>query len=239
MRSTKLGAALASLAITAGTATLLAAGPAQADTPTEVTLTLSGQSSVTAPYRTEIGLLSGQVTDGVNPVTAGSVDLEQKLPGHDWKIVKTDDDLTDGVSFGTYGSRAKGNVKYRAHYLGGTDGVTTWDPARSDVVTVITLWRIRDTSSCPNGHCHISGRLGPSTRHHRVLVQIKRNGGWHRYRVLHTSLKSTYRVGVSGSRRGTRYRIIIAGTRRITATEKRYVVTLVPARNRTASLSPR
>jgi hypothetical protein len=239
MRSTKLGAALASLAITAGTTTLLVAGPAQADTATQITLTLSGQTSAVAPYRTDIGLLSSQVSDGVNPVTVGSVDLEQKLPGKDWKVVKTDDDLTDGVSFGSYGSRAKGNVKYRAHYLGGTDGVTTWDPARSDVVIVITLWRIRDTSGCPNGHCHVSGRLGPSTRHHKVLVQVKRSGAWHRYRVLHTSRKSTYRVAVSGSRRGTHYRIIIAGTRHITATEKRYVVTLVPARNRTSSLSLR
>lgn len=245
MRKTTLGAGLASLAITAGTATMLAAAPARADTATQITLTLNGHVSVVAPYRSDLGpelggpALSGQVTDGVNPVTVGSVDLEEKLPGKDWKTVRTDDDLTDGVAFGSYGSHAKGNVKYRAHYLGGTDGVTTWDPARSGVVFVITLWRIRDTSGCPKAHCHISGRLGPSTRHHKVLVQVKRHGGWHRYRVLHTTRRSTYRVGVSGSRRGTHYRIVIAGTRKITATEKRYVVTLVPARNRTASLSLR
>ena len=241
MRTTKVGAVLASLAITLGTAAVLEAGPAQADTPSEVTLTMSGKTAVTAPYGTFIGGLTGQVTDGVNPVTAGSTKLEQKLPGKDWKAVGTDDDdPTDGLSFGSYGSHARSKVKYRAHYLGGTDGVTIWDPAYSGVVTVITLWKIKDTSACPMGHhCHISGRLVPKAKHHKILVQVK-HGGWKKYRVLHTNRKSKYRVGVTGSRKGTKYRIIIAGTKKIAATEKRYIVTLVPARNaRAASLSLR
>jgi hypothetical protein len=249
MRTTKVGAVLASLAITAGTATLLAAGPAQANTTTTVQLTFtdpnSGQQYTgwRAPYGTDLGTLTSQVTtDGVTPVPVGAADLQQKLPGKDWKVARQDLDVSDGIDFGSYGSKARGNVKYRVHYLGGTDAttMTTYDASYSNAVSVITLWKIKDTSACPMGHhCHISGRLVPKAKHHKILVQVK-HGGWKKYRVLHTNRKSKYRVGVTGSRKGTKYRIIIAGTKKIAATEKRYIVTLVPARNaRAASLSLR
>jgi hypothetical protein len=45
--------------------------------------------------------------------------------------------------------------------------------------------------------------------------------------VLHTSAKGTYSVKVTGSRKGTKYRIIITGTKSITATSKGYKVILV------------
>ena len=105
-------------------------------------------------------------------------------------------------------------------------GDTTFAATVSNVVTVTTLWNFKDTSACPNGHCHISGKLIPRTRHHKILVQVK-HGAWHKYAVLHTSAKGKYTVKVTGSRRGTKYRIIITATKHITATKKGYIVTVL------------
>lgn len=147
MRTTKLGAALASLAISAGTTAVLAAAPAQAATATKVTLDMSGHSKVKGVYGDYLGTLGGQVTfkqaDGTtSTVSDGDAILQRRLPGKSWKAVKTDTD-PGYLYYGTYGSHAHGNVKYRVHYLGGTGTGTdgnpyTWDPAFSDVVTVGT-----------------------------------------------------------------------------------------------------
>lgn len=229
MSKTRLSAALASLALAAGTTAVLAAGPAHAgtDAPTTAKLKINQHTKVKGQYGDPIGYLEASVFDGNGGgVYAGSADLQQRLPGKGWKNVRTDSDGTDGIGFGSYGSHAKGNVQYRLHYLGGTDTNTsiTYAPSYSGVVTVTTLWNFKDTSACPNGHCHISGRLIPRTKHHKILVQVK-HGSWKKYRVLHTSSKGTYRVSVSGSRgHGTRYRIIIARTKSIVATKKTYRV---------------
>jgi hypothetical protein len=221
MRLTKFGAVLASLAVTIGASAVLSAAPAQAATATKATLSIGGHAKAKAQYGNLVGFLDASVTDeSGNPVT-GSTDLQQKVPGKNWKTVKTDTD-SGFVDFGSYGSHAKGNVQYRLHYLGDA----TFAPVFSNVVTVTTLWNFKDTSACPNGHCHISGKLIPKTKNHKILVQVK-HGSWHKYRVLHTSAKGTYKVPVSGSRKGTKYRIIIAATRTITATTKGYRVVLI------------
>ncbi|HEY3529365.1 MAG TPA: hypothetical protein VGK78_09450 [Nocardioides sp.] len=233
MLTTKLGAVLASLAITTGAAATLSATPAQAQLATSLTTTSSlkidGQTKITAPYGTLFSPFQAFVQDsnGV-AVQAGSTLLQRRLPGRSWATVKTDADPTEGgVSFGAYGTRNKGNVQYRLHYLGGTDTTTatTYGASFSPTVTVITLWKIKDTSACPYGKCHISGKLTPTTRNHKVAVQIKR-GSWQRYKVLRTNSKSAYRVGVSTiNGRTTKYRIIIAPLgHRITATKKLYTV---------------
>jgi hypothetical protein len=231
MRMTKLGAVLATLAITTGTAVLLVETPAQAGTPaaTKATLTMNQHRSVKGQYGDQIGFLEASVTDSNGGgVFTGRAVLQQRVPGRTWSKVKTDTDGSDGFRYGSYGSHARGNVRYRFHYLGGTDPSTsiTYAPAFSNVVTVTTLWNFKDTSACPNGRCHISGRLIPTTRNHKIVVQVK-HGAWKRFRVLHTSATGTYRVDVTGSRTGTKYRLIITGTKTITATMKGYKVILV------------
>jgi hypothetical protein len=225
MRMTKLGAVLASLAVAAGTTAVLSAAPAQAAgaTASKSTLSISGHAKAKAQYGNLIGFLEAHVTDASDvPVDGGSTDLQKKLPGKPWATVRTDADASDGVDFGTFGSHAKGNVEYRLHYLGDT----TFAASFSNVVVVTTLWNFKDTSACPNGHCHISGKLIPTTKNHKIVVQVK-HGGWHKYRVLHTSAKGKYSVKVSGSRKGTKYRIIITATKSITATKQGYKVTLL------------
>jgi len=234
MRTTRLGALLASLAITTGTLALVTVGPTQASAPTATTatLTINSQTQVKGQYGNLVGFLDATVTDGNGaPVSAGSAVLERQLPGRSWATVKTDSDGTDGFDFGSYGSHAKGNVRYRLQYLGGTDPVTsvTYAAAVSGVVKVITLWGFKDTSACPNGHCHISGRLIPKTARHKIVVQVK-HGSWVPYRTVRTSSTGSYRIGVTGSRKGTKYRMIITGTKSITATMKGYRVITVPAR---------
>jgi len=123
-------------------------------------------------------------------------------------------------------------VRYRFHYLGGTDPDTlvTYAPSYSNVVTVITLWNFNDTSACPNGRCHIGGRLIPRTKHHKIIVQV-RHGSWQPYRVVRTTTRGTYRIPVTGSARGTKYRMIITGTKQLTATVAHYRVTRVTSRD--------
>ena len=191
MRMTRLGAVLASLAVTTSIVTVLADGPTQADTPaaTTATLAINQQTTVKGQYGDPLGFLEASIADSNGGgVFTGSAVLQERVPGKPWANVKTDGDGTDGIDFGSYGSHAKGNVRYRLHYLGGTDADTsiTYAPAYSDVVTVITLWSFRDTSSCPNGRCHISGRLIPKTARHKVIVQVK-HGSWKPYRVVRTS----------------------------------------------------
>lgn len=221
MRTTKLGAVLASLAITTGTAAVLAAGPAQADTEmaTQVTLVQGDHGSVAALYGTYLGTFSSQVTttDGTNtPVPVGSADLQQKLPGKDWKTAKTDPDISDGISFGSYGSKAKGNVRYRVHYIGDTDTttMTTYDESYSNTIIVSTAWNLHPQASC-QPRCRFFGKLSPSAKHHKVLIQV-RHHGWKRYKVVRTNKRSRWTAFVKPSRgNGTYYRAVVAGNKNL------------------------
>src|SRR5262249_37089160 len=109
------------------------------------------------------------------------------------------------------------------------DTLTTYKPSLSSVVTVITAWNFKDTSSCPNGHCHIAGRLIPHVGRHKIVVEV-RHGSWKPYRTVRTSARGTYRVPVSGSWHGTKYRMTITGTRNLAAIIKKYRVIKVAAR---------
>jgi hypothetical protein len=221
MRTTKLGAVLASLAITTGTAAVLGAGPAQAATPTTVRLALGSEHKVAAKYKDYIGFFSGAVsytqTDGSTAaVTAGKAVLQRKLPGKPWRNVKTDGDAYF-LDYGTYGDHATGNMQYRVHYLGGTDGTTTWDPTYSNVVMVRTLWDLHENGTCKGG-CHFFGKLSPKARNHRVLIQVK-HGSWKKYKVVKTDRRSHWRANVVATfGNGTLYRAVVAGTRQETRT---------------------
>jgi hypothetical protein len=216
MRKTKLVAVLASFAISSGAAAVLAAAPAQADTPTQVRVDLGGYGSLTVLYGSYLGTFSTQISDGTDPVTVGAATLQQKLPGKSWKDVKTDGDVSDGVSFGQYGSRAKENVQYRVHYLGGTDTdtATTYSPSFSNNVVVRTAWDLHPKALC-QARCRFYGTLSPRASHHKVLIQVKHHG-WKRYRVVHTNSRSHWTVYVKPSRgAGTYYRAVVAGTQRL------------------------
>ncbi|HEX3932733.1 MAG TPA: hypothetical protein VHW64_18700 [Nocardioides sp.] len=218
MRSTRLGAALASLTITAGTATLLMAGPAMADTDTgtQAGLVLGGRTGTAVAYGDYLGTFDAAVSDGTNPVTVGAADLQQQLPGKTWKVVKSDADVSDGISFGSFGSKARGNVKYRLHYLGGTDTdtATTYAASYSNTVIVKTAWNLSPHALCTT-KCRFYGKLSPKAKHRKVLIQVKHHG-WKRYKVLHTNAHSHWNVVVKPSRgNGTYYRAVVAKTKQL------------------------
>jgi hypothetical protein len=237
MRLTTLGAALASLALSAGTTAVLAAGPAhaQTDTPTQVSTSLGGYGKLTAYYGTYLGTFSTQISDGTDPVTVGSARLQEMQPGKSWKSVKTDDDVSDGVSFGQYGSKAKGNVKYRVHYLGGTDDetATTYGDSFSNTVVVRTAWNMHEnvTPYC-QPRCRFFGKLSPKAKHHKVLIQVKHHG-WKRYKVVHTNSRSHWSVVCKPTRgAGTTYRAVVAATKhQIRTISRSATFRLVPARS--------
>ena len=213
MRTTKLGAVLAALALTTGTAALLGAGPAQAATPTTTTFFASGGvHRVTAAYRDSIGGFYGYVKDGAgNPVTAGDAVLQRRLPGHGWKNIATDS-TPDFVGFGRTGDRATGNMQYRVHYLGGTDGTATWGPSYSSVVTVRTEWNLHENGTCTGG-CRFFGKLSPKAKNHRVTIQVK-HGSWKTYKVVRTNRRSHWNAKVVATwGRGTLYRAVVGKTR--------------------------
>jgi hypothetical protein len=213
MRTTKLGAVLASLTITATTAALLGAGPAQAATPTKATLFVSGETTITETYGADHGGLYGQVTDGDNNfVDYGSAMLQNRLPGKNWKDVKSDD-TPGSTSFGNYGSHSLGNIRYRVHYLGGTDGTTTWDPSYSNVVTIRTQWNLHEGGTCVGG-CRFFGKLSPNARHHKVLIQVK-HGSWKKYKVVKTDSRSHWNARVMATfGGGTYYRAVVGRANR-------------------------
>jgi hypothetical protein len=218
MRTTKLGAVLATFAITTGTAALLAETPAQSDTPAATTakLAIDQHTTVVGQYGDLIGYLEINISD-VNGggVYTGSADLQQRLPGKSWATVKTDNDGTNGINFGSYGSHDKGNLKYRIHYLGGTDANTsiTYAPSYSNVVTVRTLWNLHEDGTCVGG-CRFFGKLSPNARHHKVLIQVK-HGSWKKYKVVKTDSRSHWNARVVATfGNGTYYRAVVGRTKR-------------------------
>lgn len=224
MRSTRLGAALASLTITIGSVALLASNPAQASsrTPVSLYLYLGSRTSLIATYKENVGtfdavIISSPDGETTAPVTAGKVVLQRKLPGRHWKNVRTDKSPAT-VRFGKYGSHAIGNMQYRMHYLGGTDGTTTWAAGYSDVVTVHTLWNLHEEPSClPT--CRLSGRLSPNAKHQKVVIQALRGTTWKRYEVVRTTSKSRWRAPVKATRgNGTTYRAVAPRTKNEDAT---------------------
>lgn len=210
MRTTKLGAVLASLAISAGTTAVLAASPAQAATATTASLDISSKTHVKGAYGDYVGYLEASVTDsnGVS-VTTGTANLQAKFPGKDWKTVKTDTDPSY-IDFGSYGSHARGNVRYRLQYVGDS----TYDSSVSDVVTVTTYWKLNDEGTCVGG-CRITGKLAPKARHHQVLIQVK-HGSWKKYEVVKTDRHSRWKARVVATKgNGTLYRAVVAGTKNL------------------------
>lgn len=219
MRMRKLGAVVAILTFAAGTTAVLAAGPADAATAAKAHLTLGGHQHVKGAYGDFVGTLSSRVTGSDGGAPTGTATLEAKVPGKGWKTVKhtTDVAFTD---FGGYGHKAKGNVSYRVRYSG--DG--TYSATTSNIVVVTTLWKVKDTSACPGGHCHISGKLTPKAKNKRLTVQV-RAGHWKTFKVLRTSATSTYRVGVSTrGGRTTKYRLLVPGTKTLAGVRISYTV---------------
>jgi hypothetical protein len=214
MRTTKLGAVLASLAVAAGTTAILSAAPAEAATATAAKLDISGHHKAKAPYGEYLGLFGGSVEDSSGfAVTTGTAHLQRKLPGKSWRTIATD--TSPGyLYFGSVDSHAKGNALYRVSYVGDT----TYDSAVSNTVTIGTLWNLHDSGSCAGG-CHLKGRLGPKAKHHKVLVQVK-HGSWKKYKVVHTDRRSKFRVSVRATRgNGTKYRLVVPGNKHVLATK--------------------
>jgi hypothetical protein len=228
MRTTKLGATLASLAITAGGATLLATTPAQAaapaTTPTTVQLSFTDPgtgnqySGWRALYGDRVGTLTTVISDGTAAPTAGSATLQRRLPGHGWTTSQTDADVSDGVTFTS--PKALSNATYRVQYSGGTSvdtgsGTTTWDPSTSNTVQVLTYWKFTHLGYKWHGGLDFTwhGALSPHAKHHRVVIQVKR-GSWKNYKVVRTNNKGHWSVRVrSGHNHWVHYRAVVAGTK--------------------------
>lgn len=227
MRRSKVLAALASVAMSIG-ATAVIAAPAHADTPTTVKFNISGKSHVKKVYGDYLGGVSGKVeytsaTSGqVVEASNGTTNLEAKKPGKAWKVVGSDDS-PGFLYFPNSAQKAKGNVKYRAHFLGGTytdaNGVGhTLDPSYSGAVKVDTFYKITVSSPCTHG-CKYIGKIAPKYKHKKVLMQVKRNGHWKKYSVVKTNAKSKFVARVRASRgKGTIYRCVVKGNKKIHAT---------------------
>jgi hypothetical protein len=220
MRTTKLGAVLASLALTTGTAAVLVAAPAQADTPTNVQLTFTDPSDGhqysgwRALYGTRVATLTTAISDGTTTPTVGSATLQRRLPGGNWTDQQTDADINDGVTFSS--PKALSNAVYRVQYSGGTDGGSnTWSPSTSNTVKVVTYWRFKRIKAHWHGGLAYtwSATLAPHVRHHRVLIQVK-HGSWKKYKVVHTNARSRWSVRVkAGHNHWVKYRAVVARTK--------------------------
>lgn len=227
MRRSKVLAAFATVAMSVG-ATAVIAAPAHADTPTTIKFDIDGKSQVQKVYNDYLGSLGGGVTyvSATSGETLeadnGNADLEALKPGGAWTVVATDD-TPSFFYFANAAQKAKGNVQYRIHYLGGTytdaNGVAhTLDPSYSGVVTVKTYYKITVSSPCSGG-CKYIGKIAPKYKHKKVLMQVKRNGHWKKYSVVKTNAKSKFVARVHASRgKGTIYRCVVKGSKNVQAT---------------------
>jgi hypothetical protein len=240
MRRTKLGAALASLAVTTGTAAVVSAAPAQADTPTTVQLTFTDPSDGQqytgwrALYGTQVATFTTVISDGATTPTVGTATLQRRLPGRSWTDQQTDDNLVDGVTFAT--PKAQSNASYRVEYSGGTDGGSnTWSPSTSNTVQVITYWKFTHLHAKWHGGLSYTwfGAMAPSVKSHKVTIQVKQ-GSWKRYKVVRTDSRSHWSVKVqAGHNRWIQYRAVVDGTRTL---HKNYsLATFKVTFNRTAA----
>jgi hypothetical protein len=221
MRMTKLGAAMASLAITTVGATALATAPAQAGvtagTPTTVHLSFTDPatghqySGWRVLYGDHVAIITTVISDGTNAPTAGTATLQRRLPGAGWKTLQTDSDLTDGVTFNS--PKAAGNAFLRVEYSGGTDGTTTWTASTSNQTQILTYWNFHMKLKFVGRTGVMYGTLSPHVKNHRILIQVQHNG-WKKYKVIHTDGKSHWSARVTpGHNRYITYRAVVAGTK--------------------------
>jgi hypothetical protein len=222
MRRSTLYAALATTALTLG-GTAAVTAPAHATTPTTVSLDLSGHTHVKGVYGDYLGSLGGSVsytqTDGTAAEAyQGTAQLERRWAGSPtWTVVAQDTD-PGYLYFGKTGTKAKRNVQYRVHYLGGTGtdaagNPIVWDPAYSGVVTVGVGHKLSISGTC-NPKCHFSGKVSPSYKHKPVLVQVK-HGSWTKYKVVKTDRHARFRADVTATRgKGTAYRLVVKGSKK-------------------------
>jgi hypothetical protein len=215
---------LASLAIATGTVTALAAQPASASakTPVNLMIELGGSANIRATYKQEIGTFTASVTyvagGTTSSVTAGKVDLQRKLPGQHWKTVRTDSDPST-IRFGKYGSHSTGNMLYRLHYHGGTDGTTTWASGFSYAISVETTWNLHEKATCASG-CRLYGKLSPRTKHQKIEIEVQNpsNGNWKLYEVVRSDSRSRWSAHVKTTVAGRIYQPVAVGSRHETTT---------------------
>ena len=105
-------------------------------------------------------------------------------------------------------------MKYRVHYLGGTDSGTAADVRRRRSPTPSSC--APPGASAPHAlcttHCRFYGKLSPKSKNHKILLQVKHHG-WKPYKVLHTDKHSHWSAVVKPTRgKGTYYRAVVART---------------------------
>ncbi len=217
MRTTRLGAVLASLAIPPARRRLLAQPPHRPPRPAATTtkLALNQHKTVEGVYGQLVGSLRGNIADDHGGlVFAGTAVLQRQLPGKGWKNVKSDHDGAGRDRFGTNGQPRQGQ-RAVPRALPGWDGPHTPRPAlrRSPTSSLVTLLEAqRVTASCAaDATSAASWARRPSTTRSRSRSST---AGWKRYKVVHTNAKSKWTVAVTAhARQGTLYRAVVGGTK--------------------------
>lgn len=165
----------------------LAAAPAQA-------ATFNAQVKMEISYtKTQVGRsvsIQGNVvadpgSGELLQVPTGTATLQRKLAGSSsWSTLETD---TSAGSFYFYPIKATQNATYRVVYSGGTYNTHVFNSATGERKLQVMRKlgdKIRRTT--------LSGKVSPTYKKKKVVIEIKKGGKWRKYTTLKTNSKGKW-----------------------------------------------
>jgi hypothetical protein len=85
-------------------------------------------------------------------------------------------------------------------------------------VAVHTLWKLHTQGTCLP-HCRLYGKVSPTAKHQKVVIQAMHGNTWKRYKVVRTDSRSHWSAPVKATRgNGTIYRAVVTSSRNESAT---------------------
>ena len=203
MRLRHLVAAALTTVLAAPTALLAGTAPAHAATATQIVGGTDGKpwiyrsgSYANQPGPTIYGeslSLSIEVEADGNQVYDGTLTVQRKLPGKDWKTVRTASSayLYDSI-------KAVGNAAYRVIYSGTADYAPSSAGATSTVQRKLTFKNVGDRKVV------LSGKVAPKY-HGKVIFYKKHGKKWAKYKAVRTNKKSHFKTSLPAPRKGRYY----------------------------------
>jgi len=211
----RLAALAATAALAFTTMSTVAAAPAHADAVCTSSVVLNATTrsyeygdymSFRADART--GTCRGEDSYIPSSPTGGATVIDASTDGRTWsRVAMTSSGSSYAYLYGT--GILKRSVFLRARYIGGAYAGSTWSssvsaPVRINVYRKVTA-RFRSGARA-TGIFRITPAAGFAGK--KVLVQVKK-GKWRKAKKLRVNRKGVARGKFSGTRRGTKYRLVV------------------------------
>ncbi|GAB3195145.1 hypothetical protein GCM10027062_01350 [Nocardioides hungaricus] len=204
----------------AAPAALLTSSPAAAATATRIVGGSDGKGWLYASsYRSQPGvpaygdtlsLSINVVTDAGQQVYDGTLTVQRKVPGSDWKTIGSESSAYLYKSI-----KAVGNASYRVLYSGTAD----YAPATAGVTSKVQ--RKLDLQGISGKRAGVKGKVSPKLKG-KVVILKKQGKKWKRFKAVRTNKKSRFVVYLPAPRKGKYFwRIQIASSKAFATTNSR------------------